>query len=71
MFTPPEFSPNGPHKTIFAILKILRNEILTILFFIFVNMVPNVSENSKTLLLLELAAKLLLIFSQWFSQNYV
>ncbi len=44
------FLPIGPHKTKFRIFKILKIEILLILF-AFVNMGPNGSENFKTLLL--------------------
>ncbi len=35
------FLPNGPHKTTFGIFDILKIEILTIYFFVFVNMGSN------------------------------
>ncbi len=52
----PYFLPNGPHKNTFGIFDILKIENLTNLF-VFVNMGPNGSENFKTLLLLQIAAK--------------
>ena len=51
------FLSNGPHKTMFGIFEILKIEILTICFFVFFNMGPNGSENLKTILLLQMAAK--------------
>ena len=51
------FLPNGPQKTMFEIFEILKIEILTDFFSVFVNMGRNASENFKTLLLLQITAK--------------
>ena len=50
------FLPSGTHKTKFGIFEILKAKILTN-FILFVTMGPNRSENFKTLLLLQIAAK--------------
>ncbi len=50
------FLPNGPHKTAFG-TEILKIKILTIFWFVFVNMEPNRSQKFKTLLLLQIATK--------------
>ena len=51
------FLLNGPDKTTLEIFEIFKIEILTIFFFVFVNMGPNGSENFQTLLLLQIAEK--------------
>ncbi len=69
----PNFLLNGPHKPKFGIFGILKIEILTIFFFVLVNMGPYRSENFKTLFLLQIAAKSFQPFpefsSQWSSQR--
>ena len=67
------FLPNSPHKTVFGIFEILKIEILTNLF-IFINMGPNGSENFKTLLHVQIAARRETcreFSSQWSSQKYI
>ena len=44
------FLPNGSHKTAFGIFEIMKIEILTFFFFVFVTMRPNGSENLTLLL---------------------
>ena len=56
------FLLNGPHKTTFGIFEILKIEISTFYFYLFIffgvflNMEPNESEKFKTPLLLQIGA---------------